>query len=129
MEKTNRPLSPHLQIYRPQMTSVLSILHRFTGVVLCGGLLLVATWLMTAASGPEAYGVFMDLARTSVGQVVLFLLTLSVSFHFAAGLRHLVWDAGCLFDIHRATRAGYAILVFTALMTSAIWICVLNRGS
>lgn len=111
------------------MTSVLSILHRITGFGLCGGLLIVAAWLMSAASGPQAYDSFVALAGSAVGQVVLFLLTLSLSFHFASGLRHLVWDVGRLFDIRDATRAGYAVLVFTVLVTGFVWFCLLTCRS
>ena len=125
VKQIHRPLSPHLQIYRPQMTSVLSILHRLTGVGLCGGMLIVAAWLMAAATGPEAYDGFMTLASCPLGKVVFFLLTLCVSFHFASGIRHLIWDAGRLFDIRDATFAGYLVLIFTALTTGAIWLCIL----
>ncbi len=128
VKPSDRPLSPHLQIYRPQMTSVLSILHRLTGVGLCGGMLIVAAWLMTAASGPEAYGVFMTLASSVAGKLVFFFLTVCVSFHFASGIRHLIWDAGRLFDMRDATFAGYLVLLFTALMTGAVWFCLLTRG-
>lgn len=110
------------------MTSVLSILHRITGVGLCGGTLIVAAWLMSAASGPEAYEGFMALAASPAGQVVFFLLTLCVSFHFASGIRHLIWDAGRLFDIRDATFAGYLVLIFTVLTTGAVWLCLLTRG-
>lgn len=109
------------------MTTVLSILHRITGVGLCGGMLIVAAWLMAAASGPSAYDSFMAFASSRVGTVVFFLLTLCVSYHFASGIRHLIWDAGRLFDIRHATFAGYLVLIFTVLMTAAVWAHLLTR--
>ena len=126
--KTQRPLSPHLQVYKPQMTSVLSILHRMTGVGLTVGLMLFAWWLVAAAIGPGAYAVFMNFAGSPVGMLLLFGFTLAFFYHLANGIRHLFWDSGLLFKIENAYEAGYAVLLFTALMTGATWYCVLNKG-
>lgn len=123
-----RPLSPHLQVYKPQMTSVTSILHRATGVGLTVGLIMFAWWLVAAAIGPEAYGTFMSFAGSTIGKVLLFGWTLAFYYHLANGIRHLTWDAGLLFKIENAYKAGYAVLLFTAVMTGVTWYCALNKA-
>lgn len=125
--KPERPLSPHLQIYKPQMTSVTSILHRMTGVALSIGLMMFAWWLVSAAIGPEAYDIFMSFAGSPVGMVLLFGFTLAFFYHLANGIRHLFWDAGLLFKIENAYKAGYAVLIFTAVMSAATWYCILSK--
>ena len=124
--KNKRPLSPHLQVYRPQMTSVTSILHRVTGVALTVGLTMFAWWLVAAAIGPEAYDTFMNFAGSTLGKLLLFGWTLAFYYHLANGIRHLIWDTGLLFKIENAYRAGYVVLLITALLTGMTWYCVLN---
>ena len=123
-----RPLSPHLQVYKPQMTSVTSILHRATGVGLTVGLMMFTWWLVAAAIGPEAYGTFMNFAGSTIGKVLLFGWTLAFYYHLANGIRHLIWDCGLLFKIENAYRSAYLILLFTAVMTAVTWYCVLTKA-
>lgn len=123
--KTQRPLSPHLQVYKPQMTSVLSILHRMTGVGLTVGLMLFAWWLVAAAIGPGAYAVFMSFAGSTLGMLLLFGFTLAFFYHLANGIRHLFWDSGLLFKIENAYAAGYFVLFVTVLLTFVTWEYVL----
>ncbi len=127
--KNKRPLSPHLQVYKPQMTSVTSILHRATGVALTVGLMMFAWWLVAAAIGPEAYDVFMNFAGSTLGKVLLFGWALAFYYHFANGIRHLIWDTGALVRIKSAYTTGYIVLLFTAVLTGVTWYCVLNHAS
>ena len=117
-----RPLSPHLQIYRRQLTSVLSILHRATGIALAGGALLMVWWLVAAASGPAAYGRFSGFAGSVIGRVLLLGWTVALFYHFANGIRHLWWDTGRGMDIPAVYRSGWAVVAFTGVATLAAWI-------
>ena len=117
-----RPLSPHLQVYRPQITSVLSILHRATGVALGIGTLLLVWWLVAAASGDAAYAVVSGFLRSPVGLLVLFGWTASLWYHFCAGLRHLSWDAGWGFALPQVHRTGRVTLIAAAVLTLLTWV-------
>ncbi len=123
--KKQRPLSPHLQVYKPQMTSVMSIMHRFAGIALSVGSLLLVWLLLAAATGPEAYNIFMVFAGSLLGQFMLFGWTLALYFHLCNGIRHLFWDVGYLFDLKNAYRAGYLVLAATYILTIGTWYCVL----
>ncbi|MCC7304840.1 MAG: succinate dehydrogenase, cytochrome b556 subunit [Alphaproteobacteria bacterium] len=123
VSKVKRPLSPHLQIYRPQLTSVLSITHRAAGVALAIGTLMVTSWLVAAATSEEAYNFAMDLAQTKIGTLMIFGWSVAIFYHMCNGVRHLFWDTVHLFEIRNATRAGYVVLLATALLTGATWYC------
>ncbi len=127
-EKTNsqRPLSPHLQIYKPQMTSVLSILHRATGVALAIGTLMVVWWLVAAATGEQAYNTAMAFAVSPLGQFMLLGWTFALYYHLCNGVRHLIWDTGRLFNIGCAKKAGFLVLLTSVLLTGATWFCAYN---
>lgn len=88
----SRPLSPHLQVWRFHATMAASITHRITGVGLYGGTLLIAAWLLALAAGPESYAMVEDIAFSIPGQIILFLWAVAVLYHFANGIRHLLWD-------------------------------------
>ena len=124
LEKSKRPLSPHLQVYKPQMTSMLSILHRLTGVALVFGLVLVAAILISAGIGEAAYNEVMGLSTSWLGQLVLLCFSFSLIFHTLNGVRHLIWDTGRLFKIEDATRAGYLVFWGAVILTAALWIGV-----
>ncbi|MDA8249852.1 MAG: succinate dehydrogenase, cytochrome b556 subunit [Rhodospirillales bacterium] len=117
-----RPMSPHLQVYRPQITSVLSVFHRGTGVVLSVGTLLLAWWLTAAASGDAAYATVSGFLRSPIGLLLLFGWTVSLWYHFCAGIRHLAWDAGVGLELPDVHRSGFAVLVATAVLTVLTWI-------
>ena len=117
----SRPLSPHLQIYRPQITSILSILHRLTGLALSVGLALFVWWLAAAASGPDSYRTFTDFCASGFGQFLLVGWSACLFYHLASGIRHLFWDAGLLLTLPAVYRTGVLILAFTALSTAALW--------
>lgn len=117
-----RPLSPHLQVYRPQITSILSILHRATGVALAAGTLLLAWWLVAAASSDGAYAAVSATLRHPIGLLVLFGWTASLWYHFCNGIRHLAWDAGHGFDLPTTHRSGWAVLAASATLTLLTWV-------
>jgi succinate dehydrogenase / fumarate reductase cytochrome b subunit len=121
--KSKRPLSPHLQVYRPQLTSVLSIMHRAAGVALVIGTLMVVWWLLAAATGEAAYNVAMRFAGTPLGILMIFGWSVALFYHASNGVRHLFWDMGYLLKIESAYRAGYVVLLSTAVLTAGAWYC------
>jgi succinate dehydrogenase / fumarate reductase cytochrome b subunit len=117
-----RPLSPHLQIYKPQISSVISILHRFAGIGLCGGLVIFAWWLMAAAGGAESYAqYFLQCAASPVGQIALALLTLCFFFYFLAELRYIAWACGYGFSIPTMNLTGWLVAVGSVALTAVVW--------
>lgn len=121
MARVSRPLSPHLQIYRPQLTSVLSILHRITGVVLAIGTLLLAWWLIAAAEGPEAFDLVQGILDSWFGRLVLFGFTVSLFYHLCNGIRHLFWDFGYGLELKTVYRSGWSVVVATVVLTLLSW--------
>ena len=117
-----RPLSPHLQIYRPQITSVLSIAHRATGVVLSLGTALLVAWLVAAASGPETFAAARTCAGSWLGILGLFGSSLCLVYHLLNGIRHLFWDIGRGFELRTVTLTGWAVVAATIVLTAAAWI-------
>lgn len=118
MSTPNRPLSPHLQIYRPQMTSILSITHRMSGVALTAGAALIAFWLLAVALGPETYATAVAICTSWLGSLVMIGFAAALFFHLCNGIRHLFWDAGYGYDLDAAQRSGILVLVATAVMTA-----------
>jgi succinate dehydrogenase / fumarate reductase, cytochrome b subunit len=116
-----RPLSPHLQIYRPQLTSVLSIMHRATGIALAVGTLLLVWWLVAAATGPEDYAVVQGVLGSWIGRLLLLGWTLSLFYHLCNGIRHLIWDTGRGLDLPTAYRSGWLVIVAAIVLTAAAW--------
>ncbi len=117
MASGNRPLSPHLQVYRPQITSMLSILHRMTGVCLWAGALLMTYWISSATYGPEAFAQAQSILGSWFGRLVLLGLTVSLFYHFGNGIRHLAWDIGWGYEMETLTRTGWALILFTITAT------------
>jgi succinate dehydrogenase / fumarate reductase cytochrome b subunit len=115
------PMSPHLTVWRWHITMATSILHRATGVALYAGALIAAAWAVSLALGPDAYAQFKALLGSPVGKLVMFGLTLSVFYHLANGIRHLVWDAGHGLDVKSANASSIVILAFTVAATVAMW--------
>jgi succinate dehydrogenase / fumarate reductase cytochrome b subunit len=118
----SRPLSPHLQIYRPQITSVLSISHRLTGLALSVGTLLLVWWLVALARGPDAFARAQSFVGSWLGRVLLLGWTFSLFFHLANGIRHLCWDAGYGFEIKTATVSGWVVVVASVALTAIAWV-------
>jgi succinate dehydrogenase / fumarate reductase cytochrome b subunit len=118
----SRPLSPHLQIYRPQITSILSVSHRATGLVLSLGTLLLVWWLVALARGPEAFARAQSFVGSWFGRLLLLGWTFSLFFHLANGIRHLCWDAGYGFEIKTTTISGWIVVAAAAALTVIAWI-------
>jgi len=120
-----RPLSPHLQVYDMlQMTSATSITNRITGAIWGLGLILLAWWLLAAASGPEAYATFQAVMGT-IGIPVLLGLTAAVWYHTLGGIRHLLYDYGYGYDLPTTYRTGWAAIIGTGALTLLTWIVML----
>lgn len=122
MTPAQRPLSPHLSIYKPQLTSVLSISHRATGVVLSIGTVFLVWWLVAAASGGSAFAAAQAFWGSWFGLLLLFGWTFSLFFHLCNGIRHLFWDAGYGFELAAIYASGWAVVVISACLTLAAWI-------
>lgn len=116
-----RPLSPHLSIYRWQITSVLSILHRLSGVALYAGTLLLLAFLFVVAYAPMQYAQLHELLSSALGRLLLFGWTLAFFFHFYNGIRHLFWDIGKGFEVRLAAKTGWLVLCVTLFSTLAVW--------
>ncbi|MGH8119274.1 MAG: succinate dehydrogenase, cytochrome b556 subunit [Gammaproteobacteria bacterium] len=117
MARTNRPLSPHLQIYKPQLTTVLSITHRGTGVFLCLGALFLSCWLVAVARGPESYASLHEFTSAWYGQFLLYAWLFSLYYHLCNGIRHLCWDMGYGLDLKTTYTSGYAVIVVSIMFT------------
>jgi succinate dehydrogenase / fumarate reductase, cytochrome b subunit len=117
----SRPLSPHLQIYRPQITSVLSISHRATGLALSVGTLLLVWWLVALARGPEAFASAQSFVGSWFGRLLLLGWTFSLFFHLANGIRHLCWDAGYGFEIKTVEISGWVVVAAATALTVIVW--------
>lgn len=120
--RAERPLSPHLQVYRWTLTMTLSILHRATGVALSVGLLLVACWLLAAAAGPDRYADLHAFVRGPLGTTLLVGWTFALALHLANGVRHLFWDLLYGLDMPQARASGWAVWVFALAATTAVWV-------
>ena len=112
-----RPTSPHLQIYKPQITSVLSIIHRFTGIFLGIGMILLTWWLFSITIGPEMYQRTLDIISSWIGLSILFSFIASFFYHLFNGVRHLIWDAGIGFEIKTVTMTGWLIIFLSIIIS------------
>jgi len=129
MSTRERPLSPHLQVYRWQITMVMSILHRVSGVILTVGAFVLAWWLMGVAEGGERYARIAGLMASPLGELVLFGFSLALVYHLLNGIRHLLWDVGWGFEIPEFYRTGWTVAVLTVALTAAIWFVALGGGA
>jgi len=124
----SRPLSPHLQIYDPQITSVLSILHRIFGVALAFGCVFLVYWLSAAAYGPEAFARAQGFFGSVVGQIILLGLTFSLFYHTANGIRHLIWDVGLGFEMPMLRATGIVVVIIAFGLTALTWVVAYLRA-
>ena len=122
MKSSERPLSPHLQVYRWQLTSVMSILHRAAGLVLCAGGVLLVVWLVAAAMGPETYSGVQSFLGSGIGVVLLLGWTAALFYHLCNGVRHLTWDTGHALDLRSTYIGGWFVVAATAVLTAAAWV-------
>jgi len=118
----NRPLSPHLQIYRPMLTMMMSIAHRISGAANAIGFLLLAWWLVAIASGPEAYATVEHFFSSLVGRTLLFLFSWSLIHHMLGGIRHLIWDTGRGLDKTSIEIFAWGTIIGSTLLTVLLWL-------
>ena len=124
IDTQGRPLSPHLQVYRPQLTALLSITHRATGVFNAIGTAGLVCWLLAAARGPEAYAGVQSFYGSILGQLILLAWSFSLYYHLCNGVRHLVWDTGRKLDIPGVYRTGYIMLACAFGLTAVTWLSI-----
>ncbi len=123
-----RPLSPHLQVYRPLINMTMSIIHRLTGVALYFGTILLAWWLTAAATGPAYFSYVSGVFGSLPGRVVLIGYTWALLHHMLGGLRHFLWDTGRGFDLTTIDRLSWGTIILSVLLTGAIWFTQLSGG-
>jgi succinate dehydrogenase / fumarate reductase cytochrome b subunit len=121
----SRPQSPNIQIYRPQLTSVLSIANRISGVASSIAAVGLVVWLLAAAAGPETYAVVRGVLASPFGQIVLFGVTFGFLLHLCSSIRHLAWDAGYGFELSAIYASGWAAVGASVVLTAAVWIAAL----
>ena len=126
MNDSNNPLSPHLQIYRWHISSLLSITHRISGVINLFALILIFFWLLVLSFGEINYESFLLLINSFIGKFFLIGFTWSMSFHLLSGLRHLIWDFGYGFEIKTANISGIIVIISSLILTVIFWI--MGRG-
>ncbi|MGR8918734.1 MAG: succinate dehydrogenase, cytochrome b556 subunit [Gammaproteobacteria bacterium] len=122
------PISPHLQVYRPQLTSVTSITHRITGVFLSLGTVALLYWLVAASLGPQAYADMQGVVGSIPGKIVMAGWTFAFFYHLLNGVRHLLFDTGWGFDLDTAYKTGYAVIAGTVILGGLTAACMLAQG-
>lgn len=119
--QASRPLSPHLQIYKPMLTMTISILHRITGTALYFGTLLLAAWLIATASGPEEFNMINELFGSIIGRLILFGYTWALIHHMLGGIRHFIWDTGHGFELPTVELMALMTIIGSVSLTAIIW--------
>lgn len=118
---SEKPLSPHIQIYRWEVTMLISILHRACGIAMAVGTAFVVWMLLALAKGEAAYGIFQNFITSPLGTLMLLGWTVAVFLHMGNGIRHFFWDVGKGYQISTARRSGFILLAFTVVMTLLVW--------
>ncbi|GAB4118537.1 MAG: succinate dehydrogenase, cytochrome b556 subunit [Gammaproteobacteria bacterium] len=124
-QQASRPLSPHLQVYKPQITSVSSILHRITGLLLSAFSLLWVSWLLAVYSSATTYDSFRQLLQSWPGKLLLLLAGWALFYHLMTGIRHMIWDSVHMLELDSAKRSGWVIVIGSLLLTglaAGIWL-------
>ena len=122
--KRARPLSPHLQVYSWQLTSVMSIGHRASGIALSFGTFLILVWVLTLSLGQEIFNQVNHYITHWFGQLILFGFSLALVYHLLNGIRHLYWDAGKGYELESVYKSGYSVIILTIILTTSIWYAV-----
>ena len=117
----NRPLSPHLQVYRPLINMVMSIFHRISGVVLYIGMFFLAWWLISVATGAAYFSFVQELLASIAGRLILFIFTWALMHHALGGIRHFIWDSGHGFGLATVDLLSWATLIGSVTLTLLIW--------
>ena len=120
----NRPLSPHLSIHKLVLTATLSIFHRFTGICLSLGAVLLSIWIILIALGPAYYSKFQALSSFIGFKVFLFLWTLAIFYHLFNGIRYLFWSYGKMMELSTVYKSAYAVIVLSILSTLIVWVSI-----
>ena len=120
--EAERPLSPHLQIYRPMLTMMMSIAHRITGAALAVGFALMTWWLVAVSMGPDAYDCVQSVFGSLFGRALLFAFTWALIHHMLGGIRHLIWDTGAGLDKHTVEIFALATIIGSIVLTVLVWI-------
>ena len=126
MNDSNNPLSPHLQIYRWHISSLLSITHRISGIINLAALVFIFCWLSVLSFGENNYEIFLLIINSFFGKFILVGFTWSMSFHVLSGIRHLSWDLGYGFEIETANISGIVVIILSLVLTIIFWL--LARG-
>ncbi|HEX3881974.1 MAG TPA: succinate dehydrogenase, cytochrome b556 subunit [Stellaceae bacterium] len=127
MTSDQRPISPHLQVYRWQLTSVMSILHRLTGIALAVGAILLVSWIGSASDGPVSFAKMQWFLGSPGGLILMFGWSVALFYHLCNGIRHMWWDTGRGLELKSVYATGYAVLVATAALTIVAWAVGLSR--
>ena len=122
--KRSRPLSPHLQVYSWQITSIMSIGHRASGIALSFGTFLILVWLLALSLGPNIFNQVIHYITSWFGQLILFGFSVALIYHLLNGIRHLYWDAGKGYELEAVYRSGYSVIILTIVLTLSIWYAV-----
>ena len=122
MNDSNNPLSPHLQIYRWHISSLISITHRISGVINLLALILIFFWLIVLSFGESNYELFLLIINSFFGKFILIGFTWSMSFHLLSGIRHLVWDLGYGLEIKTANISGIVVIISSLVLTIIFWL-------
>ena len=122
--KQNRPLSPHLSIHKKILTSVFSIFHRFTGIGLSLGAILLSIWILLLALGPKYYSIFQNISSLLIFKFFLFLWTLAVFYHLFNGVRYLFWSFGKMMDLNVVYKSGYVVVILSLLSSIIVWMFI-----
>jgi len=126
MTDNQNPLSPHLQIYRWHISSLLSITHRISGVINLFSLILIFSWILVLSLGENNYESFLLVINSFIGNFFLIGFTWSMSFHLLSGIRHLIWDFGYGFEIKTANISGIIVIISSLILTVIFWL--MGRG-
>ncbi|HHL32099.1 MAG TPA: succinate dehydrogenase, cytochrome b556 subunit [Oceanospirillales bacterium] len=122
MKTSNRPLSPHLQVYKMPLSAKLSVLHRLTGLALSAGAVLLVLWLFSLAYMSAIAVVIHTFFSMMVGKIILMALTFAFFYHFCNGIRHLFWDIGKGFELETLNKSGVAVVIAAVVLTALVWI-------
>lgn len=123
-----RPQSPNIQIYRPQLTSVLSIAHRISGAVTSLAAVGLVVWLVAAAAGPQVYAPVQSALASPIGEIALFVAAFAFFLHLCGGIRHLAWDAGCGLELGEIYVSGWTVVAASIVLTAVAWITAMLIG-
>ena len=129
MSTNNRPLSPHLDVYRLPLTAFVSVIHRGTGAALSVGTVALVWWLIALAGGEESFNTAQQLLGSIIGQLVLLGWTFSLFIHLANGIRHLIWDSGYGFEKDQVTKSTFIVIGAALVLTASVWICAYAFGT